>query len=233
MCIQNFVRRLSLSALALSLAAAVPLVSRAAVLDVYYSSLATGRDGGPQDGVFDAIVAPGMAGVSNNGWTSMRTAFEFTLSALPTNAVINAATVTMTVGWVDGTRQVALHGYAGDGAVTLADFALDGLMGVRTLSPSSTPAIAQHLSFDVSDFLKGLASGDRTFVGFNLREDPANEPNYEVLYFDTRPSYYAPRLSVDYTTRAAPEPSSLLLLAAGVMALAAWRVTSGGPREAA
>lgn len=230
--ISDSIKRLSLPLLAAVLTAMAPAPSQAVMLDLRYASLATGEDRGPQDGVFDAFASPGAAGVANNGWTSLRTAMEFDLSALPANAVIHSATVHMAIGWVEGTRYLALHGYAGDGAVSLTDFSLNGLVGGWTLNPSSIPPTLQLLTFDASSFVRGLLSSGEAFAGFNLREDPPNKPNYLVLYFETRSPYYAPRLSVDYTVRPVPEPVPILLLAAGLMALALPRLRRRTSREA-
>ena len=47
-------------------------------------SFATGMDNGPQDGVFDSFTILNLGSVNNNGFTSFGTAFEFSLSGLPT-----------------------------------------------------------------------------------------------------------------------------------------------------
>lgn len=95
---------------------------QATTVNLSFKSVATAVDDGPQDGVFDSFAPFNLGSVNNNGWTSFRTALEFDISAIPAGSVINAATLNMFFGWVEGTRQIALHGYVGDGTVQLADF---------------------------------------------------------------------------------------------------------------
>jgi hypothetical protein len=192
----------------------------ATVIDLNFVAAATGTDNGPQDGVFDAFVLS-LGAVNNNGFTSLRTALEFDISAVPAGSVINGATLTMLVGFVEGTRQVALHGYVGDGTISLGDLSLNGIVGNAALSPPGS----QTLLFDSTAFINSLVAGGEPFAGFNIREDPANLSNFGVLYFLDA----APRLSVDFVARAVPEPSVIWLLGVAlftllcVQRLCAWR----------
>src|SRR4029079_16722324 len=106
---------------------AIPAHADAINLNVV--SVATGEDNGPQDGVFDSFTILNLGSVNNNGFTSFRTAFEFSLSGLPTGSTINSATLTAVLTNFEGTREIAVHGYAGDGIVQLSDFALNGVVG--------------------------------------------------------------------------------------------------------
>jgi len=164
----------------------------ATVVDLSFVAAATATDYGPQDGVFDAFVPLNFGSVNNNGWTSFRTAFEFDISTIPAGSTINAATLTMRVSWVEGTRYIALHGYAADGAVQLADFSRNRLADSIVLYPSGS----QYVVFDVTEFIRSLISSAGAFAGFNVREDPANTPNYTVLGFNMDAT--VPRLSVDF-----------------------------------
>jgi len=168
----------------------------ATVVDLSFVAANTAVDNGPQDGVFDAFVPLNFGSVNNNGWTSFRTAFEFDISAIPAGSTINAATLTMFVNWVEGTRQIALHGYTGDGAVQLTDFSCNGLVDSTVLSSPSS----QYVVFDVTDFIDSLISSGETFAGFNVREEPANTSNFTVLFFNMDET--VPRLSVDFTPSA-------------------------------
>ena len=103
------------------------------VMNFDYVDAATAVDIGPQDGVFDAFTEANFGSVVNNGFTSFRTAIEFDISTIPAGAVINAATLTLRGSIFEGPREVALHGYAGDGTVQLEDFSLDGLVDNTTL----------------------------------------------------------------------------------------------------
>jgi hypothetical protein len=143
------------------------------MIDLNVVADATATDDGPQDGVFDAFAPLNSGSVNNNGFTSFRTALEFDISAVPAGSMINAATLTMFVGFVEGTRQIALHGYAGDGTISLGDISFDGLVDDATLSPPGS----QLVLFDAKAFLESLVKGGQAFAGFNVREDPANSSN--------------------------------------------------------
>ena len=184
----------------------------AAVIDLNFVAAATATDNGPQDGVFDAFPPSNFGSVVNNGFTSFRTALEFDISAVPAGYTINAATLTMRVGFVEGTRQIALHGYAGDGTISLGDFSRDGVVDNATLSPAGLSS--QTVVFDAKAFLDSLVQGGEAFAGFNLREDPANSSNFLVLFFNMD-GPTAPRLSVE----AVPEPSAISLFGVGLLAL--------------
>jgi len=164
----------------------------ATVVDLSFVAANTAVDNGPQDGVFDDFLPNNFGSVVNNGWTSFRTAFEFDISSIPAGSTINAATLTMRVNWVEGTRYIALHSYAGDGAVQLADFSRNGLADSIVLYPLG----GQYVAFDITEFIRSLISSAKTFAGFNVREDPANTPNYGVLGFNMDAT--VPRLSVDF-----------------------------------
>ena len=188
----------------------VPEKGRAAVT-LAFAAAATAMDDGPQDGVFDAFTPLNLGSVVNNGWTSFRTALQIDLSALPPGAIIHSASLDAVLNNLEGTRQIALSGYAGDGAVQLSDFALNGLVGVKSVGPTPT-----GLSFDVTSFLSQLQSSGAPFAGFNFSEDPANQFNFTVMYL-TMGGRDAPRLSVDYTV--VPEPAGLALFGLGVALL--------------
>jgi hypothetical protein len=166
------------------------------VISVSFVSVATGVDDGPQDGAFDSITAPGLGCVNNNGYTSFRTAFEFSLSALPAGATINTATLTVSLSNFEGQRAVEVHGYAGDGTVQLADFAVDGLVGSASVDPSGT----QLVNFDVTSFVADLVVRGETFAGFDVREEPANGSNFIVMWLDGVASGFLPLLSIAYST---------------------------------
>ena len=73
-----------------------------------------------------------------------------------------------------------MYGYSGDGTVHLGDFALGGLVGAATIGVGDS----QTLTFDVTGFVAGLVANHQTFAGFNVREEPANVPNFLVMRLD-------------------------------------------------
>lgn len=160
------------------------------VVDRNYVSIGTGVDSGPQDGVFDYLDAGNLGSVSNNGWTSYRTAFEFSLSSLPVGWTINSIKLTMSLDNFDGTRAVQVHGYAGDGTVQLNDLSRDGLVGTASIDPSG----AHTVILDVTSFVAGLVANGGTFAGFNIREAPANTSNFLIMRLGAMP--YDPKLSI-------------------------------------
>src|SRR5438093_12268322 len=119
-------KHIGLLAAILSLAFLARPEARATVVGLNFVDAATATDDGPQDGVFDAFTPLNFGSVDNNGFISFRTALEFDISAIPPGAKINAATLTLYVNFVEGTRSLALNGYPGDGTVQLADFSRDG-----------------------------------------------------------------------------------------------------------
>jgi hypothetical protein len=161
------------------------------VVSLKYASIATCVDEGQQDGICDSFAPYNLGSVTNNGYTSFRTAFEFDLSGLPAGAIVNSATVTMVSSNWEGTRSLQAHGYAGDGTVQLGDCDnVDGLVGTFGVDPSGT----QTVILDVTGFVAGLVASGGHFAGFNLREEPPSSGM--VIFFDVAST---PLLSVDFS----------------------------------
>jgi hypothetical protein len=161
----------------------------------------TANDYGPQDGIFDGF--ENFASINNNGFASYRTALEFDISWVPSGSTINSATLYAYIGFVDGgdnqvPRYVALHGYVGDGVVQLEDFSRDGLV-------DSVPLSVVHecpVEFNVGGIITRLVTNGEKFVGFNLREDPANDSNFGVIGLDADIVAF---LSIDFTPPTSPQ----------------------------
>jgi hypothetical protein len=190
---------------------AATLQAGAASADLGFVAGATAEDRGPQDGVFDAFTPSNFGSVDNNGFTSLRTDLEFNLSPIPVGSTVSTATLSVHIGFVEGTRSLVLNGYAGDGAIQLIDFSRDGLVGSAILAGTS-----HDLMFDATGFIRGLIGGGNVFAGFNFREDPANIPNFTIFNIDmTGPA--APLLSINFVP--VPEPSAIWPLAIGLIIL--------------
>jgi hypothetical protein len=95
----------------------------------------TAIDNGPEDGIVDALDASQLGSVNDNGFTSYRTAFEFSLGGIPVESTINSATLMFRLQNSEGTRDVRVDGYAGDGAPNLTDFGFDNLLGSMSIGP--------------------------------------------------------------------------------------------------
>ena len=115
-------------------------------------------DDGPEDGIFDAFVDASQVGsVNDNGFTSFRTAFEFSLQGIPSESTINSATLMFRLENSEGTRGVRVDGYAGDGAPNLTDFGFDNLLSSMSIAPD--PFFPVDL--DTTNFVSALfANGD-------------------------------------------------------------------------
>lgn len=177
------------------------------VINLHYVSIATGVDDGPQDGNFDSVSSLDLGAVNNNGYTSFRTAFEFSLAGLPPGATINSATLTFPLSNFEGTRALELHGYAGDGTVQLGDFALNRLVGSASVGTCCT----QVLVFDVTSFV----AGGGAFLGFSVREEPANPSNFLVMrleglhFFPVLAIEFSAEYIVDIDIKAGSVPNSI------------------------
>lgn len=78
----------------------------------------------PQDGVFDAFLAPpNDRQLNNNGGDDARFAFEFDMGVVPVGAEILSAEVQVCISNSEGSRDVELHGYDANGMLELDDYA--------------------------------------------------------------------------------------------------------------
>jgi hypothetical protein len=106
----------------------------------------------------------GTGSYSLPGIVQYRFALEFPLAALPADATITSASLTLRTG-SNSTGQTGIYGYAGDGSMAEADATVGGTPVLFT----ATPAVSE--SHDVTSFLTpaALASG---WAGFSVRQDP-------------------------------------------------------------
>ncbi len=127
--------------------------TRADLLKLSFATTATAVDTGQQDGIFDLFAPSSLGSLLNNGFTSFSTAAEFHLSVVPAGAILNSATLTSLIAnipfehcpgfCVDGSIEVL--GYAGDGAIQLADFGNGGVVGSSVIGVGNS-----NLAYDVS-----------------------------------------------------------------------------------
>jgi hypothetical protein len=180
---------------ALACGGATEPARHSAVVEVSPAAIATGEDFGPQDGTFDRLTTTNLGSVNNNGFTSFRTALEYRLPALPSDAIVDSIALKLAIGNSEGSRSLQVHGYEGDGTVQLTDFALDGLAATATVQPGGY----LNLALDVTGFLASRGAGAGRVMGFNIREEPPNAANYMIMSIRVDPG--PPVLSIWYRTR--------------------------------
>ena len=201
-------RVITLLAASLTLLNLVSANCGATTLIINPSAFASGQDSGPADGIFDSFTDIGA--VNNNGFTDVRSNAEFDLSGLAASGVASA-TLSFTILAEEGVRQLQLFGYAGDNQVTLADFSTGVMLTQFALDTGTASTFS--VSFDVAGALNFLLANGQNSAGFGLREAPANDSNYLIMFVSE--GDLGPQLTV--TTVPAPAAagsfiSALLLL---------------------
>jgi hypothetical protein len=210
-------------AIALGMLLVVASPAHAALIVLTPTDFATGGDVGPQDGVYDVFV-PFPGSVNNNGFTSLTTAMEFSLGAIPTGSTINSATLTTFIANFEGARSLQINGYAGDGAVQLVDFSIENIVANFNIGPSPTPLVA-----DTTNLVANILAGNGQFAGFNVQEDPPNVANFTVMFMQQPLT----TLAIDYTPPVTvPEPASVALIGVGLVT-GAWRLRKRTSRSVA
>ena len=131
--------------------------AEAAVLLITPTDDARGIDG-LLDGNFTCCVDPGIVTATLNMSFEERVALEFALGALPSDATITSATLTLhlPVAPLPVPNSADLHGYAGDGVITAADMTVSNLLTGFVANAAG----ALDISFDPG-FIQGSADGRR------------------------------------------------------------------------
>lgn len=212
---RRMLRAVSLAAALLSVS--IPAQSEAASILINPTDDRRGIDAF-LDGMFDALqLDPGQNTVTLSPFFEERLAMEFALGALPSDAVITSATLTLYLPVVPlVANSSAVHGYTGDGLVQVADLDTTNLLanfGVNALSASvAIPAT----------FLQGLLDADEDFAGFALRNVTVPSGVFTVWSIDAAGfEEFFPTLEIQYESESVvPEPGSVLLLGTGLAACA-------------
>jgi hypothetical protein len=145
---------------------------------------------------------------------------QFDLSAIPVGATINSATLRLFHSINDGSGD-AFELYRNTSA-------WDETTTTYNTRPSADPAavgsfvigdnaIGVYREADVTGVVSDWHSG--TFPNFGLTLRQINETPVGWIYIDSKESGVDPELVVDYTPAAVPEPSTMVLLACGAVAL--------------
>ncbi len=161
--------------------------------------------------------------------TEERFVMEFDLAGLlAATDPIDTATLAATVSnpMPGGTIDVLVWGYAGDGSLEASDFGtLDWPLDGGTYSFLGEWAIVGPgtVSFDVTGFIQDLVATARPYAGIVLQPDGADLPPRGSFVGDqdfgwafvTADQSPGPQLDITFV----PEPATLTLLAAGVLAV--------------
>ena len=237
-------RSLSNLAFTLVLASAVPVSAQAVTISFIPVSDASGQDTEPNQMnsspiVFDdvytflhgdtssigfahTLIQPQNTNSPHQRW---RFPMEFDISAIPGGSIVNSATLTVTPASIflfEGSPfHLDLYSYTADGTVTLSD--MTG--GSALSSVGITTTALSTISFDVTSLLSTLVSGSIDDVGLRLQQSEvpsslpafaANVTGIELFTSNDSTPSRRPTLTVDYV----PEPTTGLLLAAGLIGLA-------------
>ncbi len=144
----------------------------------------------------------------------VRGAIEFDIGSIAGSTIVSAS---LSVGVVSSTatssQDFDVHGFSGDGAADLTDFNVDNAIASFVGPPTSS-----LLALDVTSFVQSLATAGDQFAGF-MFDYPALT-NTDVVDHGPLVSFAGTgSLNVPQLIIVTPEPSTLLLLAAGIAGL--------------
>ncbi len=187
---------------------------------------------GPITGIdAQATFSDGIGYVLNDGGTSINTQYlpsadvdrrailEFDISSIPASAEVLSATLDLRIMTITSTPGepgiypiLTVFGYAGDGALSPSDATQTGMIIGQSATITGLGAIP---SIDLdTNFIETLLGGGTSYLGMVAFD---NDTGKQVGFYSQEYSDLAwrPTLTVAYT----PEPTSLVLLAAGGMTM--------------
>jgi hypothetical protein len=150
----------------------------------------------------------------NAGNDPLRGAVEFDISTLPLAAPIDSAILSLpyTGTYPGGTGAAPystdVHGYSGNGAVDPGDMTSFGLL-------ATVNSGAGFLSIDVTSLIQTLVDGGDPFAGFMLKFTSESGTNTQNKFTQS-----ASLMTLTVESSAIPEPTTAVLLTAGLAGLA-------------
>jgi hypothetical protein len=174
---------------------------------------------------------------------SVDSVIEFDIASvttLPRGATVHSATLFLDVAGAQtlaGPGSVGVNGYPdGDGIAGPGDFAKKTtFLGSTGSLPDGLPGTENiPFQFDVTGLIQAIADrGTMRFVGFHL-EGPALDSGASIWGLAAPDPAERPRLEVDFSAGAVPEPPGALLIGlgfAGLAVLGRWRGRWAGGRS--
>jgi len=124
-----------------------------------------------------------------------RSALEFDISGIPAGSTVNSATFRFTWFGYRLSTVVEVHGYTGDGTITLSD--MSDSTGLGDMLPSS-------FSLSVTSFVESLMANGDSFAGFMTKGKDAVS---QITYASSE-HFNPPTLTVDYDPPITVTPTS-------------------------
>jgi len=182
------------------------------------------RTAGVSAGVANSLQSDNDVFLRTFGVSSVwRSALEFSLTSLTGPITINSATLRLVDAGTEVAGTIQVHGYTGDGVVTLGDFGYSNLLTSYNTTDTSS-VIRVHL-LDVTSFIQDQIDANSSFSGFMLRS--SNEGLFQgadIASSEWSDPNYRPLLTIDYSAAATPDGgTSAVMIGASLVVLATVR----------
>jgi hypothetical protein len=167
----------------------------------------------------------------------LRLGLEFDISSLPDDAIVHSAVLSLTSLGASAAQPASsvdfsLHGFAGDGVLTTADFAANNVIAgpfQSSFDSSRTPGfiLADLMAVEVTALVQTLHASSESFALFTAKSDSFQRDMRQFFASKENPSQSArPYLHIEYSVPAAPvpEPSTAVLIVLGAASVGGYRL---------